>query len=146
MAAKNKGLTSLIRLADANLNEKRRELNEIERQEEELRNRLDALEVEKLQEQQNARSLEFGAFAYSGYARGVIERRERIEAQIAAMQEPLETARQAMSEAFQDLKRYEIALDIRVKSAKAEFERRDTIAMDEMSLNMHRRKQAAAAQ
>jgi flagellar FliJ protein len=146
MAAKNKGLTSLIRLADANLNEKRRELNEIERQEEELRNRLDALETEKLQEQQNARSLEFGAFAYSGYARGVIERRERIEAQIAAMQEPLEAARQAMSEAFQDLKRYEIALDIRVKSAKAEFERKDTIAMDEMSLNMHRRKQTAAVQ
>ncbi len=146
MAAKNKGLTSLIRLADANLNEKRRELHEIERQEEELRNRLDALETEKIQEQQNARSLEFGAFAYSGYARGVIERRERIEAQIAAMQEPLEAARQAMSEAFQDLKRYEIALDIRVKSAKAEFERKDTIAMDEMSLNMHRRKQAAAAQ
>jgi len=144
MAAKNKGLTSLIRLADANLNEKRRELHEIERQEEELRNRLDALETEKVQEQQNARSLEFGAFAYSGYARGVIERRERIEAQIAAMQEPLEAARQAMSEAFQDLKRYEIALDIRVKSAKAEFERKDTIAMDEMSLNMHRRKQAAA--
>jgi flagellar export protein FliJ len=146
MAAKNKGLTSLIRLADANLNEKRRELNEIERQEEELRNRLDALETEKLREQQNARSMEFGAFAYSGYARGVIERRERIEAQIAAMQEPLEAARQAMSEAFQDLKRYEIALDLRVKSAKAEFERKDTIAMDEMSLNMHRRKQAAAAQ
>ncbi len=146
MAAKNKGLTSLIRLADANLNEKRRELNEIERQEEELRNRLDALETEKQQEQQLARSLEFGAFAYSGYARGVIERRERIEAQIAAMQEPLEAARQAMSEAFQDLKRYEIALDIRVKSAKAEFERKDTIAMDEMSLNMHRRKQTAAAQ
>ncbi len=145
MAAKNKGLTSLIRLADANLNEKRRELNELERQEDELRKRLDALEVEKVQEQQNARSMEFGAFAYTGYARGVIERRERIEAQIAGMQPMLEEARQAVSEAFQDLKRYEIALDLRIKSAKAEFERKDTIAMDEMSLNMHRRKQAAGA-
>ncbi|MBI3505552.1 MAG: hypothetical protein HY059_11980 [Proteobacteria bacterium] len=62
------------------------------------------------------------------------------------MQQILEEARQAVSEAFQDLKRYEIALDMRVKAAKAEFERKDTITMDEMSLNMHRRKQAAAAQ
>jgi flagellar biosynthesis chaperone FliJ len=144
MAAKNKGLTSLIRLADANLNEKRRALSELERQEDELRQRLDALEVEKFQEQQNARTMEFvGAVAYSGYARGVIERRERIEAQIAAMQPMLEEARQAMSEAFQDFKRYEIALDLRVKAAKAEAERKDTIALDEISLNMHRRKQAA---
>jgi flagellar biosynthesis chaperone FliJ len=61
------------------------------------------------------------------------------------MQPMLEEARQAVSEAFQDLKRYEIALDMRKKSAKAEFERKDTIAMDEISLNMHRRKQAASA-
>ncbi|MBI1244199.1 MAG: hypothetical protein GC202_04260 [Alphaproteobacteria bacterium] len=142
MAAKNKGLKSLIRLADANLNEKRRALNEIELQEDELRRRLDDLEAEKVREQQVARTLEFGAFAYSGYARGVIGRRERIEAQIAALQPMLEEARQEMSEAFQELKRYEIALDIRVKSEKAEGERKDTIAMDEMSLNMHRRKQA----
>jgi flagellar biosynthesis chaperone FliJ len=75
----------------------------------------------------------------------VIERRERIEAQIAGLQPLLEEAREAMSMAFQELKRYEIALDIRVRTAKADAERRDTIAMDEMSLNMHRRKQAAEA-
>jgi prefoldin subunit 5 len=106
MAAKNKGLKSLIRLADATLNEKRRALNELERQEDELRRRLDELEAEKTREQQAARDLEVGAFAYSGYARGVIQRRERIEAQIAAMQPLLEEARQEMSEAFQELKRY----------------------------------------
>jgi flagellar FliJ protein len=145
MAAKNKGLQSLIRLADANLNDRRRELAELERQEDELRGRLDALEQEKRREQLNARSMEYGAFAYSGYARGVIERRERIEAQIAGLQPLLEEAREAMSMAFQELKRYEIALDIRVRTAKADAERRDTIAMDEMSLNMHRRKQAAEA-
>jgi flagellar FliJ protein len=61
------------------------------------------------------------------------------------MQPMLEEARQAVSEAFQDLKRYEIALDMRKKSEKAEFERKDTIAMDEISLNMHRRKQVASA-
>jgi len=145
MAAKNKGLQSLIRLADANLNDRRRELAELERQEDELRGRLDALEQEKRREQLNARSMEYGAFAYSGYARGVIERRERIEAQIAGLQPLLEEAREAMSMAFQELKRYEIALDIRVRTAKADAERKDTIAMDEMSLNMHRRKQAAGA-
>ena len=145
MAAKNKGLKSLIRLADATLNEKRRALNALELQEDELRRRLDELEAEKTREQQAARTLEAGAFAYSGYARGVIVRRERIEAQIAAMQPQLEEARQAMSEAFQDLKRYELALDMRVKSEKANAERKETVALDEMSLNMHRRKQAAGA-
>ena len=145
MAAKNKGLKSLIRLADAGLNDKRRALVELERQEDELRRRLDALETEKLQEQQHARTLEFGAFAYSGYAQGVIERRQRIEAQIAAMQPQLEEARQEVSDAFQELKRYEIALDARRKAEKAAYERKDQIAMDEISLNMHRRKQAGDA-
>jgi flagellar protein FliJ len=143
MAAKTKGLRSLIRLAEAGLNEKRRALVEIEDQEAELRNRAQALEAEKDREQQQARMLEVGAFAYAGYARGLIERRERLAAQIAGMQAPLEEARQAVAEAFQELKRYEIALDARLKADKAREESKAVVAMDEISLNVHRRRQSS---
>lgn len=145
MAAKTKGLRSLIRLAEAGLNEKRRALVEIEDQEAELRNRAQALEAEKDREQQQARMLEVGAFAYAGYARGLIERRERLAAQIAGMQAPLEEARQAVAEAFQELKRYEIALDARLKADKAREESKAVVAMDEISLNVHRRRQSGDA-
>jgi len=145
MAAKTKGLRSLIRLAEAALNEKRLALAELENQEAELQQRGQALEAEMANEQLQARTLEVGAFAYAGYARGVIERRERLAAQIAGLQPALEEARQAMSDAFQELKRYEIALDARIKADKASEERKSTIAMDEISLNAHRRKQAAQA-
>jgi len=47
-----------------------------------------------------------------------------------------------MAEAFQELKRYQIALDLRKKSDKEAADRKATIAMDEISLNMHRRNQA----
>jgi flagellar FliJ protein len=145
MAAKTKGLRSLIRLAEAALNEKRRVLVELENQEAELRDRTQALEAEKDHEQRQARLLEAGAFAYAGYARGLIERRARLAAQIAGMQAPLEEARQAVAEAFQELKRYEIALDARLKADKAREESKAVVAMDEISLNVHRRRQAEDA-
>lgn len=145
MAAKTKGLRSLIRLAEADLDDKRRVLVEIEQQEATLQARAVALEAEKDQEQRHARELEVGMFAYAGYARGVIERRARLAAQIAGMQPQLEEARQAVSEAFQTLKRYETALAARIKADKDAAERKDQQNMDEISLNAHRRHQLAEA-
>ena len=145
MASKTKGLRSLIRLAEADLDDKRRVLVEIERQEETLKARAVALEVEKEEEQRRARELEVGMFAYAGYARGVIHRRERLVAQIAGIQPQIEEARQAVSEAFQALKRYEIALAARIKADKDAAERKDQQNMDEISLNAHRRRQSAEA-
>jgi len=145
MAAKTKGLRSLVRLAEADLDDKRRVLVEIEQQEATLQARTVALEAEKEQEQRHARELEFGAFAYAGYARGVIQRRERLAAQIAGLQPQLEEARQAETEAFQTLKRYETALAARIKADKDAAERKDQQNMDEISLNAHRRRQLAEA-
>jgi flagellar protein FliJ len=145
MASKTKGLRSLIRLAEAELDDKRRVLVEFEQQEATLQARAASLEAEKENEQRLARDLEFGAFAYAGYARGVIARRERLAAQIAGMQPQLEEARQAVSDAFQTLKRYETALAARLKADKDEAERKDQQAMDEISLNTHRRRELAQA-
>lgn len=145
MAGKHKGLESLIRLSDAALNERRRELNQIEAREDEIKRLLDELEAEKRREQALSRELEAGAYAYSGYARGTIERRKALERQLEQLQPLLEEARDALAQAFQELKRYEIALDLRKKADKAEADRNATEALDEISLNMHRRRQAAAA-
>jgi flagellar protein FliJ len=143
MAAKHKGLKSLIRLSDSALNERRRELNVVEEREAEIKRLLDELEEEKRREQKLSRELEAGAFAYSGYAQGTIRRRKELEKKLEALQPELERARDALSQAFQELKRYEIALDQRVKSEKAEEDRKTTLMLDEISLNMHRRRQAA---
>lgn len=144
MAAKHKGLKSLIRLSDTALNERRRELNIVEDREAEIKRLLDELEAEKRREQALSRELEAGAFAYSGYAQGTIRRRKELEKKLEALQPELERARDALSQAFQELKRYEIALDQRVKSEKAEEERKTTLMLDEISLNMHRRRREAA--
>ena len=61
------------------------------------------------------------------------------------MQPQIEQARQAVSEAFQALKRYEIALAARIKADKDAAERKDQQNMDEISLNAHRRRQMAEA-
>jgi flagellar protein FliJ len=143
MAAKHKGLKSLIRLSDAELNERRRELNRVEEREAEIKRLLDELEEEKRREQALSRQIEAGAFAYSGYAQGTIQRRKELEKRLEALQPELERARDALSQAFQELKRYEIALDLRKKADKAEEARKTTLALDEISLNMHRRRQAA---
>lgn len=144
MAAKHKGLKSLIRLSDSALNERRRELNAIEERELEIKRQLDELEAEKRREQSLFSQIEVGAFAYSGYAQGTIHRRKELERKLDALQPELERARDALSEAFQELKRYEIALDLRKKAEAAEEARKTTLALDEISLNMHRRKTEAA--
>ncbi|MCM0021053.1 MAG: flagellar FliJ family protein [Tagaea sp.] len=143
MAAKHKGLKSLIRLSDSALTERRRELNQVEEREAEIKRLLDELEEEKRREQALSREIEAGAFAYSGYAQGTIQRRKELERKLDALQPELERARDALSQAFQELKRYEIALDLRKKADNAEEARKATLALDEISLNMHRRRQTA---
>jgi flagellar protein FliJ len=134
-----KGLAALIRLHSWQLDAKRRELAEIEREEDELHARIRRLEAHMAEEQDFAKDSESGVFAYAGFARGVIERRKGFQAQIAAVHERIEAKREEVAEAFQELKRYEITQAEILKREKLEADRRLQGELDEISLNQHRR-------
>lgn len=135
-------LETLIRVQKRQLDQLRRDLVGLEQLAEDLRRQADDLEREVAAQQALARTTAEGAFAYPGYARQVIARREKIAASIADVDERLAAMRERVAEAFQDLKRYDIVLSNRRQQARMEADRREQLALDEMGLEAHRRRRA----
>ena len=135
-------LSTLIRMHRFQLDEKRRALTDLENLRSDLIGQRDKMEAELKAEQEIAKKVEVGAFAYAGFARGVIARREKLAGSLAEIDARIEDARQDVAAAFQDLKRHEIALAQRKRRQREEADRREQIALDEVSLDMHRRRTA----
>ncbi len=132
-------LDSLIRVNRWKLDERRRQLGELERLAERLGSELGRLEQELKSEQLVAgASLEAG-YSYAGYARDLIVRREKLTASISEVQGQLIVAREALAESFGEVKRYEIAAANRQKRDRLAVERRQRIAQDEVALQVYRR-------
>jgi flagellar protein FliJ len=135
-------LATLIRMHRYQLDEKRRALTDLENLRADLIRQREKLEAELVREQDVAKTVECGAFAYAGFARGYIERREKLMASLAEIEARIEAAQKEVNEAFQDLKRHEIALAARQRRQREEAERRQQLELDEVSLDMHRRRTA----
>ena len=136
----DKGLTALIRLHTWRLDEKRRELADMERVEDQFRAEIAQIEGEVVAEQDFARQGGGHGFTFGGFALGVIVRRKKIEDSIRALQTVMDAKREEVAAAFRELKRYEIAKDTREKRERLEADRRTQAALDEVSLMQHVRK------
>lgn len=135
-------LTTLIRMHRYQLDEKRRALADLENLRADLIGQGDRLKAELSREQEIAKTVECGPFAYGGFARGFIERREKLQASLAEIDRRIAAAQDEVNVAFQDLKRHEIALAARQRRQREEAERLRQIELDEVSLEMHRRRSA----
>jgi flagellar FliJ protein len=137
-----KGLAALIRLHRWRLDEKRRELSDLERIEDQFLADDRRLDAEVAAEQAFAQSnAGIGSFTYGGFAAGILERRKRIAMSLTEVRRRIEGKRAEVAEAFQELKRYEITQAERLKQEKIELERRAQTALDEISLVQHQRRQ-----
>jgi len=136
-------LDTLIRVNRWKLDERRRQLGELERLFERLRSEAVRLEEELLREQQVASTSTEAGYAYAGYARDLIQRREKLAASIGEVEGQLIVAREALAESFGEVKRYEIAAANRQKRDRAAGDRRQRIVQDEVAMQVHRRRNAA---
>lgn len=130
-------LGSMIRLHRWMLDEKRRNLADLQVFAEKLREDLNQLDSEM--EAQKAASDGDAGLAYSNYVSAALERRGKVEGTIVNLEAEIEMAREDVAESFGELKRYEAALEgqqIKDKAAKA---RRDRINQDEMAVGLYRR-------
>jgi flagellar FliJ protein len=132
-------LDSLIRVNKYKLDEHRRQLAEMERLVERLRNESLRLEQELTSEQRVAGASHEAGLTYGGYARDIIERREKLAASIADAEGQILTAREALAESFREVKRYEITNASRGTRERLAAERRQRIAQDEVASQIHRR-------
>jgi len=140
-----KALGSLIRLHRFHLEEKRRTLAGLEGLMADLVRRIAQLEDEVQREQRQAANSSIGNFIYGAYARNVIQRRETLKKSMAALQLEIDTAREAVAAAFQEVKRYEIAKERMEEREREETARREQIEQDDLAIEMFRRQGKVAA-
>lgn len=132
---------TLIRVQKWQLDEKRRALTELQTLEDRLRGEIDRLAEEMRAEQDTARNDFNASFTYAAFARGAMERRRRIDDSIRQVQEQIVAAAEQVAEAYQDLKRYELAEEERLKREREKEKHKEELMMDETALIGFRRRQ-----
>ena len=133
-------IEKLIRFHKFELDEKRRVLRDLEEQEASVQQVIDSLDQEIQSEQSFSRGQVDFAPYYGGYASRNKSQREALEDELAKAHEQVETARDIVSQAFEELKKYEITKDQQDHREYLEQERQNQIELDEVALTAHQRK------
>ncbi|WP_207476539.1 flagellar FliJ family protein [Arenibaculum pallidiluteum] len=138
-------LKTLIRLHKWKLDEKQRALAELEALAERLSGEKQRLEDEVLAEQAAARESAEVGYGYAAYAKVAIERRRRLEESIEQVARQIEAARDEMADAFQELKRYELAQEGRDRRERERLRRREGAMLDEVAVTGFARRRRETA-
>ena len=139
-------LHTLIRLNEWTVDQRRRALGDVLASLASLETGLERLREELIKEQTIVRSSpEEAGFSYGNYATAVIIRREDLNQGILRMEEQVAEAREKLNDAYQDLKKYEIAQESRDTREALELVRREQKTLDEIGLQGYRRKKRRSA-
>lgn len=135
-------LKSIIRYRKWELDEKQRALGELLRQEEGLLETLRQCDAEMSREM-NAASDNMALFGitFSHYAHAAKARKEQIEEWLQQTRMRIEAARNALTDSFKEFKTLEITQANRVAAEKKEINDKQQKMMDDIGLNIHRRRQ-----
>jgi flagellar protein FliJ len=136
-----KGIATLIKLAKRTLDELRRKMGELENQKIKLQYASACLQKELEEEIKMASEQpEMGGF-FGGFAKRIQKRQEVIAAEIKKIDQAMALLQNQIAEAFGELKKYEIAQENDKKRKQDEVNRKDTIQLDEIAAQQHRRKE-----
>ncbi|HYD98416.1 MAG TPA: flagellar FliJ family protein [Alphaproteobacteria bacterium] len=127
-------LGALIRLSKWQLDEKRKALTALRNLHDQMVAEQERMELELAQEQRLAAADFEASLAYPGYARAVSQRRERLEISIRQVIQQIEAAADEMANAFQELKKFELAQEERQRRNRQRIAKREGEAMDEAGL------------
>ena len=137
-----KGLLTLIKLSKRTLDELRRKMVSLESQKAQLQQTSARLQAELNHEMVMAgKQPEMSSF-FGGFAKRIQKRQEEIALEISKLDKEMMKLRDDITAAFGELKKYEIALENSKKRAAEEQNRKDTIMLDEVASQQHRRKEA----
>jgi len=136
----SKDLSTLIRLYQYRLDEKRRLLGALMSEIGKLEKSGKLLEKEIISEQRTASSYSdsFGMF-YGEYAINAVERREQLAQEISILEERITIAQKEMQTEYKSLKTFEITQESRADLIAEEFEKKEQTFLDEVGQETHRR-------
>ncbi len=135
-----KALEQLVRVHGWMVDERRRQLTELQQLADRLRRDGVSLEEEFAREKiAAAASIEAGR-TFQAYAGVVRQRKGSILASIANVEAEVALAEEGLREAYRDLKRHEVALANRKSREAAATARKEQIIDDDIGIEMHRRR------
>jgi flagellar protein FliJ len=130
---------SLIRLKKFQVDEKRRQVMQIEMMVADFERMAAELDQQIDIEHKKTGISDIGHFAYSTFAKAAITRRDNLLASSNDMREKLEAAQDVLAEAIEDLKKVEL-LDARENAREvAEEQKREQAEFDEIARMRYRR-------
>ncbi|PIW26186.1 MAG: hypothetical protein COW30_16295 [Rhodospirillales bacterium CG15_BIG_FIL_POST_REV_8_21_14_020_66_15] len=135
------GLKNLIRLHEWTVDERRRELGLHIRKLNELDQRVRDLEAELKREQALAGSGDLG-ITFGAYYNLYRYRRARLDERIRIQEREILEARDILGRAYMELKKYQVADEIRRREAAQEEARQEQADLDELGLQLYRRQSA----
>lgn len=143
MAKKSHEIKTLIRVQSWSVDEQRRMLNQLLDREHVLIEDGERMDRQLLAEQQVAAAdPAMAGFAYAAYAKNHRVKRDNINTLLTALRVEIEQQREALAEAYRELKVLEEVQKNWLKAEQAEEARRQQIDLDEIAQNLHRRQQA----
>jgi flagellar FliJ protein len=129
---------SLIRLKRFHVDEKRRQVAQIEMMIADFDRMAAELDQQILAEQERVGIHDVTHFAYPTFARAAMQRRDNLRASAAELKEQLADARHALAEAFEDLKRFELLEERDQERERVEQGAREQAVLDEIGAQMRR--------
>ena len=138
-------LDQLVRLHRWTLDEKRQKLAELERFRIKLLANIETLEADLAREQAAAERSPVSSVSLPAYIKATVERRRKIEGSIAEVDRSIAAAREEITQAFQEFKKYEMAHGNHERREAMKRARKEQASADEMSLEIHRRQANGSA-
>jgi flagellar export protein FliJ len=133
-------MRQLIRLHRWELDEKRQRLAEFELLESRLLDDLKRLEGDMENEAAIAESSPESALAYPGFVAAALKRRENLRNSIHEIEARIIEAREEVTQAFQEVKRFELALEKQLGREQELHRRREQSQMDDHAAEGFRRR------
>lgn len=134
-----KSRESLIRLHRFQVDEKRRQVADLEamiadfrRMEQDLENQIEA-------EQQRSGITDVTHYAYPTFAKAALDRRNNLLASIEELDSQLADAKAEFSEAYSELKKYELMQEKEVDRRRGELSALEQRELDDIGMEAHRR-------
>lgn len=134
-----KGLDSIIRLRQWELDEKRRKVADLERLAVRLRNEIDQLEQGVKKEQKVAAENTEVSGTYGGYANAVILRRDKLRQSLVELEGQMVSAVEEVAEAFREFKKFDLIKARNEKRKMAKHAREQQMDLDEAGINIFNR-------
>jgi len=146
VAKKSQEIKTLIRVQSWSVDEQRRMLNQLLDREQTIIEDGHRMDRQLIAEQQVAAAdPAMAGFAYVAYAKNHRTKRDNLNTLLTALRVEIEQQRDALAEAYRELKVLEEVKKNWFKAEQAEEARREQIDLDEIAQNLHRRHQAAEA-